>query len=85
MLDYEEIKQLLAVFQPDARLQVNSTPNVMLMWPVDGTRLFNFLVNRARLLEALKTGPKTELELFTRAGIPKWHIEYFFELKLKFS
>ena len=87
MSEHETIRMLLAEQFPgvDAKLQPSNTRNVMLMWPIDSQRLFNFMVDRKTLLEALQSGVKTERELFERARIPKWHVEYFLELRLKFS
>lgn len=87
MSEHETIRELLALHFPgvDARLQVSNTRNVMLMWPIDSTRLFNFVVDRRALLESLQAGPKDALDLFKRAGIPKWNVDYFLELELKFS
>jgi len=87
MDEVSNIRTLLKQHFPnvDAYVQASNTRHVMLMWPINDRQLFNFSVNRADLLKALESDPVDCYDLFKKANIPKWNIEHFNEIKLKFS
>jgi hypothetical protein len=89
MESHIKLRELLKQHFPDAdvRLLTSNGRKNVLQWEISPTKLYNFEVTRAAAIDVLETqGPFVDCyDLFTKLNIPKWAVEEFRTLTLKFS